>query len=443
MISATMAARLCAGLAVLLIFDFVGFAAPQGMPGMTAMENSVGFLSSGTSVAPLTTSESAPMIHTSLGNWTLMFHANGFLADTQQRGPRGKDKFYFINWVMPMVTRDFGRQTVTFRTMLSAEPATVTKRRYPELFQSGETAFGLPVVDGQHPHELFMEISGRYDFRLKDRMGLFIYGGPVGEPAIGPTAYPHRASASENPVAVLGHHMQDSTHVSNSVVTVGFVGGPLQLEASTFHGGEPNENRWNIDKGKLDSFSGRLTASFGPQWAAQFSMGRLNDREPLHPGLDTIRTTASAHHDMRFASGHIASSLVWGRNKDMHGDEARIFNAYTAESTINSGRNWVWTRIENVDRDRTLLVGERPEVLNVEEDPIGRVQAYTFGYERDLPIGPSYLKIGLGVQATVYGLTPQLETVYGTRPAGVTFFLHVRPAGNMGEHMQIMHQQKE
>jgi hypothetical protein len=426
-----------------LMFGLSKAVAAQGMPGMTAMENSVGFQSSGTSIEPLTTSESAPIIHTSLGNWTFMFHANGFLADSQQSGPRGKDKFYSVNWMMPMLSRDFGRQTVLFRTMLSAEPATVTKRRYPELFQSGEAAFGLPVIDGQHPHEFFMEIAGRYDFRMTERTRLFIYGGPVGEPALGPTAYPHRASASENPVAVLGHHQEDSTHISNSVATLGFVGGPLQVEVSTFHGGEPNENRWNIDKGKPDSFSGRLTLSTDKQWSGQFSMGRLNNREPQHPGLDTIRTTASVHHNVRFASGHVASSVIWGRNKDMHGDDTRIFNAFTAESTVNFlGANWVWTRVENVDRDRTLLVGERPEVLKVEEDPIGRVQAYTFGYERDLP-GPSFMSIGLGLQTTVFGLAPSLKPVYGNRPAAVTFFLHVRPRGNMTDHMQIMHQGRE
>ena len=436
------ARSLCVALFLFVFLEFSSAATPQGgMLGMTAMENSVGFLSSGTSIEPLTTSESAPMIHTSIGNWALMFHANAFLANTQQSGPRGKDKLYGINWLMPMVSRDFGRHTLAFRTMLSLEPATVTKRRYPELFQSGETAYGLPIVDGQHPHEFLMELAGRYDFRMTERTRLFVYGGPRGDPALGPPAFPHRASASENPSAVLAHHQQDSTHISTNVVTVGFVAGPIQLEASTFHGGEPNENRWNIDKGEPDSFSGRVTASLGQKWTGQFSMGRLNDREPLHPGLNTIRTTASVQHNVRFSSGHIASSVIWGRNKDMHGDDARIFNAYTAESTVNFlGRNWVWTRIENVDRDRTLVVGERPEVLDVEEDPIGRVQAYTFGYERDLPIGPSFLNIGLGVQATAYGVPAQLKPHYGDRPVGFTVFLHFRPKGNMKEHMQLMHQ---
>src|SRR4029077_4583967 len=171
----------------------------------------------------------------------------------------------------------------------------------PELFQSGETAYGLPVVDGQHPHDLFMEIAGRYDFRWSERTQIFFYGGPLGEPALGPTAFPHRASASENPVAVLGHHQEDSTHISNSVITAGFVGGPVQLEASTFHGGEPNENRWNIDRGKPDSFASRLSLSAGNNLSGQFSVGRINNREPEEPGMDTLRTTASIHYNIRFA----------------------------------------------------------------------------------------------------------------------------------------------
>src|SRR2546425_11792007 len=111
----------------------------QGMT-MAGMENSVGFLSSGTSIQPKATSESESMIHKSLGNWTFMFHANAFVVDTQQTGPRGRDKFFSANWIMPMLARQHGRQSITLRTMLSADPATVTNRSYPVLFQSGETA---------------------------------------------------------------------------------------------------------------------------------------------------------------------------------------------------------------------------------------------------------------------------------------------------------------
>jgi len=408
---------------------------------MAGMENTVGFLASGTSIEPKTTSESDPMVVKTRGSWTFMFHANAFLVDTQQSGPRGHDKLFSTNWLMPMLMHQSGRNTITFRTMLSLEPATVTDRRYPELFQKGEIAYGLPIIDGQHPHELFMELAGRYEFKLSDRSQIFVYGGPVGEPALGPTAYPHRSSASENPVATLGHHEQDSTHISNSVITLGFTGGPLQLEASTFHGREPGENRWNIDKGKPDSFASRLTIGLNKNLSGQFSIGRINSREALEPKLDTLRTTASIHYNRQFSFGHISSSLIWGRNKDLDHDRSRIFNSYALESTVKFlKRNWAWTRIENVDRDRTLLVGETRAALNIEEEPIGRVQAYTFGYERDLPIRISALNVGLGVQATAYGVPLPLKAVYGNRPAGLSVFLRLRPTGNMMEHMRQMHQ---
>ena len=424
---------------LLLLPDAGG--AQMNMPGMSVMENSAGFLSSGTSIEPLVTSEMTPMFHKSLGNWTLMLHGNAFVVNFQQSGLRGYDKTFSANWVMPMVSRDIGRQTVSFRTMVSMDPLTVTRRRYPLLFQSGETAYGLPIVDGQHPHDLFMEIAGRYDFRFSERSRLYLYGGPLGEPALGPTAFPHRASASENPVAVLGHHQQDSTHVSNSVFTFGVVHGPLQIEASTFHGGEPDENRWNIDGGKPDSFSSRLSFGLNKNVLGQFSIGRINNREPLEPGVDTLRTTATIYHNKRFSRGQVASSLIWGRNNDFHGGEHRIFNSYTFESTVGfMNDNWAWTRIENVDRDRTLLAGETPAALHTEEDPIGRVQAYTFGYSRDLKLGLPGIKVGLGAQAMFYGVPPKLKPVYGNHPAGLILFLHLRPAGNIGQHMQIMHQ---
>ena len=185
---------ICIGIA--LAIDFA-WAQSSTMPGV---ENSVGYLSSGTSIEPRVTSESAPMVHGDLGNWTFMFHANVFLGTVQQTGPKGADKSFSTNWMMPMLTRRFGRQTITFRTMLSLEPATITKRQYPLLFQTGESAYGLSILNGQHPHDLFMEISGKYEVQLGERSQMFVYGGPISEAALGPAAFPHRASASENPL---------------------------------------------------------------------------------------------------------------------------------------------------------------------------------------------------------------------------------------------------
>jgi len=253
-------------------------------------------------------------------------------------------------------------------------------------------------------------------------------------------------------------------------VTLGFADGPVQLEASTFHGREPDENRWNIDGGKPDSFATRLTIAPTPNLTAQISTGRINNPELTDPRLDTVRTTASLHHNFRFSSGHVSSSLIWGRNKDLKDGARRIFNSYGFELTAKVSRNWVWTRIENVDRDRSLLpvvqqpvncrlcgvvgFGQTTEMdprkhvvlgpggtpITIDEDPIGRVQAFTLGYERELPVGPSWLNAGLGVQAITYRLPSQLQTLYGRTPATVAAFLRIRPSGNMAEHMKLMHQ---
>jgi hypothetical protein len=456
------------------LISSIGFAQQtQNMPGV---ENSVGYLASGTSVQPRTTSESSAMVHGSIGNWTTMLHANGFFVDIQQNGPRGSDKLFSSNWIMPMLHRQFGRQGVAFRTMFSLEPATITRRQYPLLFQTGETAYGVSVVNGQHPHDFFMELAGRYDIAFGDRSQLFFYGGPVGEAALGPTAFPHRASASENPLAALGHHLQDSTHIATNVAAVGLVYGPIQLEGSTFHGREPNEERWDIGRGKPDSFAARLTVSPHKNISGQFSTGRINEPEAADR-IDIIRTTASIHYNQQLSSGHVSSSLIWGRNKDIKDGSRRIFNSYNLEITAKfRNRNWLWTRIENVDRDQSLLpippepggpscrlcglvgrpvelidgsdkptsfehviLGPEGKLVTIEDVPAGRIQAYSLGYERELPLGLRWLNAGLGIQATTYGLPQQFKAAYGSHPATLAFFLRLRPRGNMQDHMKQMH----
>ncbi len=271
----------------------------QEMPGMDTDKTTTGEMSmsagsliesllhhatSGTDAEPNSTPFG--MLMATKGNWTLMFHGEAFLSDIQQSGPRGGDKLFSTNWWMPMVQRKFGKGTLTIRTMLSFEPATVSDRRYPELFQQGETAFGRPIVDGQHPHDFFMELAALYDYKVGERTLLSVYAAPMGDPAMGPPAYPHRASASEDPIAPLGHHLQDSTHIAADVVTAGLTYRSFRLEASGFHGREPDEFRWNIDSGKIDSWSARVTANPGQNWSLQYSIAQLHSPEALTPDED-------------------------------------------------------------------------------------------------------------------------------------------------------------
>jgi len=377
---------------------------------------------SGTSAEPNSTP--IPMLMTMRGKWMLMFHGEAFLNALQQSGPRGADKLYSTNWFMPMAQRELGPGTLTARVMLSFEPGTVTKRYYPELFQQGETAFGKPIVDGQHPHDFVMELAALYDVKVGKSALVSFYLAPVGDPAMGPPAYPHRASASENPVAPLGHHLQDSTHIAADVITTGLTYGIARFEASGFHGREPDEYRWDIDSGKIDSWSVRATVNPAQNWSAQYSFAHLASPEALHPLEDVERMTASIMFNRRFTRGNWSSTLIWGRNRTSDG---LVWNGYLAESTLRFGVcNYAWGRIENVDRTNELLVRNQPEPPSFQETVIGRVQAYTGGYGRDIKVLP-HLLTAFGAQITMYVTPDSLKTEYGSHPLGALVFLRIRP----------------
>ena len=317
--------------------------------------------------------------------------------------------------------------------MLSLEPATISARRYPLLFQQGETAFGKPIEDGQHPHDFIMELAALYDLKMGANNLLSLYFAPVGDPAIGPTAYAHRASASENPVGPLGHHQQDSTHIADEVVTVGLTHRILRIEASGFHGREPDEFRWDVDFGQIDSWSTRLTVQPGKNWSGQVSYARIASPEALFANEDQARLTASVMYNRRLHDGNWASTMLWGRTRSIQDNS--IFNSYLLESTMRCRtRNSVWTRVENVDRSTELLLGENPLPAGFQETPIGRVEAYTFGYDRDFHI-VSHLESALGVQFTTYGVPATLGPIYGSHPVGFMVFARLRPV--LGEGRQI------
>lgn len=381
--------------------------------------------SAGTSGEPDSTPHA--MLMTKVGAWSVMFHGTLFVNAIQQTGPRGADKVFSTSWLMPMAQRTAGPGTLTLRGMLSLEPATITDRRYPELFQVGETAFGDPIVDGQHPHNLFMELAALYDIKLGSSTLLSFYAAPVGDPALGPEAYPHRPSASEDPLASLGHHLQDSTHISDDVITLGLTYKIARIEFSGFHGREPDENRWTISQGSMDSWSTRLTVNPAADWSAQYSIGRLHSPEQLFPNEDTLRMTASVMYDRPFGgqSGNWASTLLWGRNEDLPGGE--VYNSYLAESTVKFAHlNYAWTRIENVDRTNELLLGENPLPPGFEEHFLARVQAYTLGYDREFDF-IQRLSSAIGGQITLYGKPAFLDATYGAHPMGFLLFVRLRP----------------
>jgi hypothetical protein len=380
--------------------------------GMSPEVASSGIWLSGTAQAPRTTP--MYMLHRSLGDWSLMFMGQGFLTYTAQSSPRGGDKLFAPNWLMPMLSRRLGPGRLTLRTMLSLDAATITDRRYPLLFQTGETAFGRPIVDGQHPHSFFTELAASYVLLVSDRTSLTFYGGPRGEPALGPSAYPHRMSQSENPIATLAHHYQDATHIANNVVTMGVTHRRVTVEMSGFNGREPGEQRWQLERGRIDSFSGRVTITPTSRLAFQFSGGALTSPEVLHPGENAVRLTASAQYVRPLADGHWAALGMWGQNR-----KHEPFNSFTFESTLKRGAHWFWQRFENTDKDATLLGSD-------EEDRAGRVSALTVGYGHELPRLAANVSMMLGAQVMIFRPDEAFRPVYGSMPLGAQVFLRVR-----------------
>ena len=385
-------------------------------------------LASGTSLNPK--SWPMPMIMVHPGGWQLMFMGVAFIVDTQQSGPRAADKFYSANWGMLSAEHPLGKGSVMFQTMLSLEPATVTNRRYPLLFQTGETAYGTPLVDAQHPHDFVMSLGVHYARPVGENTIVSLYFAPVGDPALGPVAYPHRASAEELPQATISHHLQDSTHIANEVLTAGIQYKKVRVEASGFYGTEPDESRWNIDYGPINSWSTRVSVFPSANWMGQFSIGRLARPERQEQG-DSVRTTASLHYTRPLAGGAWSSSFIWGRNHKLL--DGTSVDSFLGETVAPIGkRNFVTGRVEVVDKDELF---KNIQVITGFVNPLPvpvfaishafRIGAYTAGYTRDFKVFDN-VQTGIGANVTAYHVPDAIQRFYGRHPYGVNVFLRVR-----------------
>jgi hypothetical protein len=384
----------------------------------------MGQVGSGTSWQPAST----PMYmwHWSKGEWLLMLHGEAKIGVNRQGGPLGVTKFESENWIMPMAYHKLGRGTLNLRAMFSAEPLTFSGAGSPQLFQAGEEYRGRPLVNFQHPHDLFMEMSATYTAPIGERATWFTYVGFPGEPALGPVAFMHRASASENPSAPLAHHLQDSTHISYGVFTSGFTYRWLKAEGSLFNGREPDEHRFNLEFNPWNSRSLRVTVAPNENWAVQYSYGFLKRPEQLEPG-DTRRRTASVQYDRPFERGNLAAAFIWGRNRNEHNGITHQ-NGYTAEATVNFlDKNYIYTRLELVDREELLGHAELHQ-LGFDEGahPQFRIGAYTFGAARDIRDTDGW-SIAIGGDLTFYSKPQVLDALYGRNPTSYKLFLRIRP----------------
>lgn len=383
--------------------------------------------SSGTAWVP----DSTPMYATmkTFGDGSmLMFHGNVFLRYTNvgstrdfSVGGRGdNERFDAPSMFMLMYSKPINnRSQIGLRAMLSLDPIIERGFGYPLLYQSGETYGGEPIHDRQHPHDFFSELSASYSYKFNDNQSMYFYAGYPGEPALGPPTFMHRASAMNNPDAPLSHHWQDSTHITWGVLTAGYNFGKFKFEASAFKGREPNENRWNFDAPKLDSFSGRFSFNPNNQWAFQFSYGYLKNPEPSEPDLKVLRrTTASAIYNKKFSGGrNWANSFVWGQN---YGNGERT-NAFLYESDFQFQKNSIFGRVERVQKSGHELVLDEAD-----EHALFWVGSYSIGYVREL-YETKNLNVGLGAQATFYQNPTGLVPYYGgTNHQSWQIFLRLR-----------------
>ncbi|MFC3068332.1 hypothetical protein [Phenylobacterium soli] len=389
-----------------------GHAMSQGALGSYAMTREA----SGTSWQPDASTHEG--LHLMYGPWMVMAHATIDGVYSWQDGPRGDDKGFVSGMIMSSARREIGDHgTLQFRAMLSPDPF-MGKRGYPELLATGETADGVtPLVDRQHPHDLFMELSGAYAYRLTEKDSVFLYAGLPGEPAFGPPAFMHRASIMDSPEAPISHHWLDSTHIVFGVVTAGYVHDNWKVEASRFRGREPDEHRFDIEHATLDSTALRLSYNPTANWSLQASWADVKSPEQLDPDTDVRKWSASAIYTVPFgADGWWSTTAAWGRRSAEHQD----LDAFALESAVRLNPAWtVFGRAERIDTDELVFTGGH-------HGPTFTVGKVSLGAVRDFPVS-EHVSVGLGGLYAVNFVPGELKALYGrSEPGGAMGFVRLK-----------------
>jgi len=391
---------------------------------------------SGTSWLP--SSSPMEMFHFTGGDWNFMVHGFANFAWQDESEPRGETDFFSTNMAMFSAGRDAGKGLFDFRIMASLEP-TMGATGYPLLLQTGESADGTnPLFDRQHPHDLLMEVSLRYERPIGETDKIFAYFAPVGDPAIGPTAFMHRFSGVDIPVAPITHHWLDATHVTYGVLTFGWNrSNTVQLEGSIFNGREPDAERWDVEKFRLDSYSVRLSVNPWPNWSMQGSMALLEEPERLHPGQSVVRMTASMTYNRPLSDGNWQSTIAWGRNKwdEPPGAPTALPGGTHAHFTPGiqptrsavlgetgarfKGLHTVFARGEWAEKDELFLAADRRHSL------VYNVGKFSAGYLIDF-LRLTHARIGAGFYASMHWVPSDLEFVYGERPTSYGLFFRIK-----------------
>ncbi len=399
----------------------MGMGQMTGMMGPWSMTRD----GSGTSWLPDTSPMYGTMSH--IGSAQTMLHGYGYGVYTDQGGPRGQEKGYVSSQVMGMAWQTLkSGAKLGMRAMLSADPNTMGTAGYPLLFQTGETAYGKPLVGRQHPHDFVMELAFNAAQPIKINKGGNLtvtgYFAPVGEPALGPTAFPHRPSAFDNPEAPLGHHWLDSTHITYGVGTVGLSTSAARLEGSIFTGREPDEHRFDWDKPRYDSYAGRLSVNPTRNLSAQISHGFLKSPEAKEPDVNEQRTTASITYNASINGGQTnwQTTLAWGRKRLYEAsDPTRTTDDYLLESSYLAPRHTIFGRVEKGDKDELFPGSTNHDKYAINKFTVGGVQNFAQGRRMEL---------GAGASVSVYTFPGAIEPAYGSSPFSFNVFLRLRAA---------------
>lgn len=358
------------------------------------------------------------------GATSLMVHGSLFLRYTSQditnESNRGGSHLDAPNMVMFMLSQKLNDSNlISVLTMFSFDPITVGESGYPLLFQTGESYKGIPLVDKQHPHDFFAGIALNYTHSFTKDLDINTYFGYPGEPALGPVVFMHRLSAMNNPDAPLGHHWQDATHITFGVGTLGFRYKKVKVEGSVFTGREPDENRYNFDRPKMNSYSYRISANLNKNISLQFSQGFIKSPEELFPNNNSTRTTASVIHTRQLKEDNfISSALVWGVN---HSSEGGNLNSVLIESNLQLNPITVYARYELIQKDAHEL-----QLLQYTDNPTFLINALSLGLNK-IVLRHKVGNVSIGVQGTINFPDNDLTAIYGNYPLGGQLYFKFSP----------------
>lgn len=386
---------------VLLFFAIPAFA--QVDPQFDPLRNV-----SGTTPNPA----SVPWVTSGSGAWTFFHGFNAHVTYVSETGPDvQRNEVFSTNWLTIGAQRTFGRGFVLVRGRASAEPFTIPKDDgYPQMLQFVSAESGGPLVDRMRPHDLIGEAAVQIGFRPSVSTLVSLYAAAVGDPAFGAAPFELRASGSDLAEAPFAYDVQETTHDSTSVVTLGFTSRFLTIEGSAFHDAVTFGDHTDFENGGIDSNSARVTITPTQNLAIQFSRATLGENAAK-------RKLSSA--SLTYGSDHAAATALWTRRER---DNAPAETAYGFEVAFRASRNTVTGRAEWVDRPSGF-----PDAIT--SATTEQTTHFAIGYIFDF-IAAQRLRVGAGVNIDYHTQSHELPDRYGHKPQAIYAFIRIK-AGSL------------